>query len=138
MLDEMREVWETDESRMLSKFFTGGPGRMFLSWDPRRAADVGNQVTRFRLTEAGGLWAAPGGHVQGPGSGARGSGERSQLEVWTGGLSAWRWAVVSWEGCRATREAKGNTLEEYLLLNKICFSMTVDVQYFISSRCAAQ
>lgn len=101
------------ESRMLSKFFPGGPGRMCMSWDPRRAADLGNQVMRFRLTKAGGLWAAQGGHVQGPGSGAHGSGERSQLEVWTGGLSAWRQAVVSWECCRATREAKGKTLEKY-------------------------
>ena len=40
---------------MVSSFLAGGPGRTFVSWDPRRAADLDNKVVSFRRTDPGGL-----------------------------------------------------------------------------------
>ena len=37
----------------MSSFLAGGPGRTFTSWDPRRAADLGNEVVSFRRTDPG-------------------------------------------------------------------------------------
>lgn len=45
----------------VSRFLAGGPSRTFMSWDPGRVADLGNEVMMcFRPTDTGGPRAAQG------------------------------------------------------------------------------
>lgn len=86
----MTEVWERDESGMVSRFRAGDPGSFFMSRAPRGVADLDNEVMSCRPISAGDLWAAQVGDVFCPIPQQRGS-----VVGVDRGSAAYRWRLTS-------------------------------------------